>query len=181
MSEHLLASAVVPASDLEAAHSGLVSCEKEAGAPATWAEVFSYPQPLVVGIGLVLLQQVTGQPSVLFYTQNIFDAAGFGAHSAALALGLGVAKLVATSISVLNVDKYGRRLLLFVGISAMALALAMLSAAFHYQTCGVPVPSGGACPSENVQLPKAWAYVTVAGLILYVCGYQVGFGPVSWL
>ena len=33
---------------------------------------------LTVGIGLVLLQQLSGQPSVLYYANRIFERAGLG-------------------------------------------------------------------------------------------------------
>jgi len=32
-----------------------------------------------------------------------------------------------------------------------------------------------------VGLPKPWAFATVGGLMIYVSGYQVGFGPIAWL
>jgi MFS family permease len=61
--------------------------------------------PLIAGTGLVLLQQVTGQPSILSYTQPIFEDAGLASYSSVL---VGVFKFFATMFSVLYVEKYGR-------------------------------------------------------------------------
>lgn len=36
-----------------------------------------FRRPLLVGSSLMLFQQITGQPSVLYYAQQIFEAAGF--------------------------------------------------------------------------------------------------------
>lgn len=33
---------------------------------------------LVIGVGLVLFQQLSGQPSVLYYANRIFEGAGLG-------------------------------------------------------------------------------------------------------
>eukprot|EP00941_MAST-03F_sp_MAST-3F-sp1_P006094 g6094.t1 len=146
-----------------------------------WTEVFSYSRPLFVGVGLVLLQQVTGQPSVLFYTVAIFRSAGFDNNAASLALGLGLMKLFATSLSVLKVDSYGRRFLLFLGTGCMATALALLSLAFSFQECSDPVHDMTECSEKDIKLPGLWGIITVLALGLYVIGYQIGFGPVSWL
>ena len=37
-----------------------------------------YVKPLSVGLSLMLFQQITGQPSVLYYAARIFQEAGFG-------------------------------------------------------------------------------------------------------
>mmetsp|Transcript_81075 Transcript_81075/g.262555 ORF Transcript_81075/g.262555 Transcript_81075/m.262555 type:complete len:392 (-) Transcript_81075:372-1547(-) len=46
-----------------------------ASAASSW-EALKYPRPLVIGCGLVLLQQVTGQPSVLFFRHEHFQVRG---------------------------------------------------------------------------------------------------------
>ena len=135
-------------------------------------EVLRARRALVAGIGLVLLQQLTGQPSVLYYQTIIFTDAGFGDWAPYASVIVGAAKLVATCVAVLIVDRCGRRPLLFAGISMMLAALLALAAAFLAATVG----ADGA-----VSLPGGWPTVVVGALMLYVCGYQVGFGPVAWL
>merc|ERR1712217_861488 len=98
-----------------------------------WTDAFRYPKPLVIGCGFVFLQQVTGQPSVLYFATNIFKSAGFGSSAAISSVGVGLVKLLATLFTVWKVDQYGRRLLLFVGIGMMAVSLAVLGSAFMYQ------------------------------------------------
>lgn len=148
---------------------------------ARTVDAFKYPRPLVIGCGIVFLQQVTGQPSVLYFATNIFKDAGFGSSAALSSVGVGLVKLVATLLTVWKVDKYGRRNLLFIGISMMAIALAILGLAFHYQECTIPGRSLRDCDDSDKGLPSKWATSTVGALMLYVCGYQIGFGPISWL
>ena len=54
--------------------------------------------PLAVGTSLMLFQQITGQPSVLYYAAKIFKAAGFASDADATKVSavLGLFKLIAT-------------------------------------------------------------------------------------
>lgn len=144
-------------------------------------DTFRYPRPLVIGCGIVFLQQVTGQPSVLYSATNIFKSAGFGSTAALSSVGVGIVKLVATLFTAWRVDKYGRRVLLFTGITMMTVSLAILGTAFRFQECKVPGTSVAQCNENDIELPRAWAIATVVALMVYVSGYQVGFGPISWL
>lgn len=148
---------------------------------ARWSDAFRFPRPLLIGCGLVFLQQVTGQPSVLYFATNIFKSAGFGSAAALSSVFVGLVKLLATLFTVWRVDQYGRRLLLFIGISMMVVALALIGTAFIFRICMDPDVSMESCPASDVSLPRGWAVATVVGLMVYVSGYQVGFGPISWL
>ena len=115
-------------------------------------------RPLLIGMSLMVFQQITGQPSVLYYATKIFQDAGFAAVESATAVSvvLGIFKLLMTGIAVFTVDVYGRRPLLLTGVAGMAVSLFVLGA---------------------VKAPV----LSVVALLLYVGCYQVSFGPVSWL
>jgi len=145
------------------------SLEDDSG--AGWEDLFKARRALVAGLGLISLQQLTGQPSVLYYQTAIFKAAGFGSFSSSAAVIVGAAKLLATLFTVRFVDRFGRRPLLFAGISMMLAALAVLGVGFFL------ADSHG----DELTLPEGWPPVIIFALVLYVCGYQVGFGPIAWL
>merc|ERR1712216_941758 len=147
---------------------------------AKTTDTFKYPRPLIIGCGIVFLQQVTGQPSVLYFATNIFKSAGFGNSAARSSTGLGAVKLLATLFTVWRVDQYGRRFLLFLGIGMMATALGVLGVAFIFQECSTG-QSIATCSQNDITLPGSWGIATVLALMLYVSGYQVGFGPIAWL
>eukprot|EP01035_Chromulina_nebulosa_P017396 gene17396-22945_t len=160
---------------------------------------------LVAGVGLVFLQQVTGQPSVLYYADSIFEDVGL---DMAASIGVSVFKLFATLFATFTVDKYGRKLLLYIGCSLMLLALFILSIAFLFpytsvNECNAHVamiscPSScvwdAGCASEcsaetddylctccgisGINFQKS---VILTALFIYIGGYQIGFGPISWL
>ena len=83
---------------------GTLSGEEESA--SSWALLCRTPRALVAGVGLVLLQQMTGQPSVLYYTNQIFKWAGLGAATDVAAVIVGVAKLGATLVTVARVDRF---------------------------------------------------------------------------
>ncbi|XP_034542897.1 solute carrier family 2, facilitated glucose transporter member 10 [Notolabrus celidotus] len=79
----------------------------------------------VIGLGLVLFQQFTGQPNVLLYASTIFHSVGFHSDSSAVlaSVVLGLVKVIATLSSMVVSDRVGRRPLLISGCSVMALCL----------------------------------------------------------
>lgn len=127
-----------------------------------------YRQPLTVGVSLMLFQQITGQPSVLYYAAKIFQDAGFSSAGAATGISvvLGVFKLAMTGVAVATVDSWGRRPLLLTGVAGIVVSLVALAAA-----------SSGAAPVP----PEVTAWVSVFALLAYVGAYSISFGPISWL
>jgi sugar porter (SP) family MFS transporter len=125
-------------------------------------------RPLAIGLSLMLFQQITGQPSVLYYAAKIFQAAGFGeaAEATGVSIILGTFKLIMTGVAVVTVDNWGRRPLLLYGVSALTASLLFLAAA----------------SSSTLGLPDGLAaWTNLGALLIYVGAYQVSFGPISWL
>ncbi|XP_010007813.1 PREDICTED: solute carrier family 2, facilitated glucose transporter member 10 [Nestor notabilis] len=83
----------------------------------------------LVGLGLVLFQQFTGQPNVLGYASKIFHSVGFQSNSSAIlaSVGLGAIKVVATFVAMAFADKAGRRVLLMAGCVVMAISVTTIS------------------------------------------------------
>lgn len=172
---------------------------KRLTAPTVWPA-------LVAGVGLVLIQQVTGQPSVLYYADSIFEDVGIDRFAS---IGVSLFKLVATLFATFTVDNYGRKLLLYIGCSLMLVALLLLGVAFMFPytsaaECNVYTDTF-ACPTTCVWQSACSASCADSGygdddcqccdvvrmntqkgtiltaLFIYIGGYQVGFGPISWL
>lgn len=141
-------------------------------AKATMMDLFkgaTWPA-LKIGIVLVILQQITGQPSVLAYAPQVFRDAGFGDNAVLASVGVGVVKMIATGISVAYVDSFGRRPLLLIGIAGMLLSLVVLAVSFQLNKT-----------DDGFKFTPAWGAVTLVTLMVYVSFYQVGFGPIVWL
>ncbi|XP_035154674.3 solute carrier family 2, facilitated glucose transporter member 10 isoform X3 [Callithrix jacchus] len=111
----------------------------------------------IVGLGLVLFQQLTGQPNVLSYASTIFLSVGFhGGSSAVLAsVGLGAVKVAATLIAMGLVDRAGRRALLLAGCALMALSVSGIGLV----SFAVPMDSGPSC----LAVPNATRQTSLPG------------------
>ena len=121
------------------------------------SKLFEYRRPLLIGSSLMLFQQITGQPSVLYYANKLFVDSGLSFNEAGqISLGVALFKFATTFIAASTVDKVGRRPLLLTGVSGMVGALIIL----------------GVDPSPKISL---------AALLLFVGSYQISFGPISWL
>ena len=109
----------------------------------SWRGLVEYRRPLEVSCGLVFLQQVSGQPSVMYYAPTIFEGVGMSGQTAVAASGVvSLVKMAATGLSSTVVDKYGRRPLLMLGTGLMAVALAVLAGA-SFGDGGVQKGGGG--------------------------------------
>lgn len=92
---------------------------------------------MFVGMALVFLQQVTGQPNLLAYASTVLHGVGFHSNEAATlaSTGLGVVKLIGTVPAILLVDRVGPKAFLCVGAVVMTLSTAALgSVTLHSQT-----------------------------------------------
>ena len=127
-------------------------------------------RPLYIGISVVLFQQITGQPSVLYYAEQVFINAGYDpADGAGVAVILGFFKLLMTGVAVAFVDSAGRRPLLLGGVGIMTLSVLTLA------VCSETMASG------DVAGTSFTARASVAAIFAYVGAYQVSFGPIAWL
>ncbi|XP_039157428.1 sugar transporter ERD6-like 6 isoform X4 [Eucalyptus grandis] len=84
--------------------------------------------PLMVGVGLLILRQLSGINGVLFYSTTIFENAGFSSSDVATA-GVGAIQVLATGATTWLPDKAGRKLLLIISSSAMTLSLIFVAVA----------------------------------------------------
>lgn len=138
---------------------------EDGGALASFKRLFAgggNSKALTIGVGLVLAQQLSGQPSVLYYANRIFEKAGLG-YEAAVGVGLFKAAMTLVSVRLVEDPKWGRRPLLLAGTAGMTLSLAALSLLFI----------GGA---ETVNQAAV-----LACIVAFVGCYQIGFGPITWL
>src|SRR5437016_6155318 len=121
---------------------------------------------LLVGIGLAVFQQVTGINTIIYYAPQIFEAAGFGSATTALAatIGVGVVNVLATVVAIALVDHWGRRPLLLAGLTGMIVSLLALGLASHEGTTA------------------GWlGATTVACIGIYIVCFAFSLGPIVWL
>jgi SP family galactose:H+ symporter-like MFS transporter len=119
----------------------------------------------VVGLGFFV--QITGINAIVYYSPRIFEAMGFQGNFALLGLPalVQVAGLAAVFVSLILVDRMGRRPILLTGIGIMILANALLVSVF----------------SIGSEFGGALTALGFLGLLLFTVGFTFGFGALVWV
>ena len=133
-----------------------------------WSELFSKTlRPrLAVGIGVAIIQQITGINTIIYYAPTIFKFAGFSSNKAALiaTTSVGVVNVLMTCVALYLIDKIGRKPLLLSGLGGMVLSLIALGIGLE----------------QNV--PKNLIGILVLiSLFVYIASFAYSLGPISWL
>jgi sugar porter (SP) family MFS transporter len=138
----------------------------------SWMEVFAprWRTPLIIGLGLAVLQQLTGINAIIYYSNSIFAAAGFATpaeQAQATTWAIGAVNVLSTFIAIAFIDRLGRRPLLIAGLIGMALSLAVVGFAFWQSGT-----QGGVGSSAGV--------LTLVALVVFIISFAFSLGPVTW-
>jgi SP family arabinose:H+ symporter-like MFS transporter len=117
---------------------------------------------LIVGVGLAVLQQVTGINAVMYYAPEIFKATGAGTNASLVqTILVGFINFLFTIVALWLIDKVGRKALLLVGSASMAFCLLVIGIAF--------------------QTGHADGPLVLIFILLYVASFAISLGPVVWV
>jgi SP family arabinose:H+ symporter-like MFS transporter len=117
---------------------------------------------MLVALGLAFFQQITGINAVFYYLPTIFSQAGGGVNDAfRQAVLVGLVNLVMTFVAIWLIDRLGRKPLLIVGVSGMALSLLVNAWAFNQ--------------------PQLNALLVLVAIMLFVASFAISLGPVMWV
>lgn len=99
---------------------------------------------LYAGITVQVAQQFVGINTVMYYSPTIVQLAGFASNKTALALSLVTSGLNALGsiVSMVTVDRYGRRKLMIISMIGIIVCLLALTVVFHQSTTHSPSISG---------------------------------------
>nr|AFO84095.1 hexose transport protein [Actinidia polygama] len=129
-----------------------------------------YRPQLVMAFALPFFQQVTGINVIAFYAPVFFRTIGLGESASLMSAGVtGLLGMASTFVSMLIVDKLGRRKLLMVGGAIMLVSQVMV---------------GGLLAAElgdHGGLSKWYAVTVLIVICTYIMGYAVSWGPLGWL
>lgn len=117
---------------------------------------------LIVGVAVAFFQQITGINAVIYYAPEIFKMAG-SSHNAAMlsTIMIGIVLVTFTLLSIWIIDKIGRKLLLVIGSSTMALCLLGIGYLFGM---------------ENIN-----GTLILILILLYIAAFSISFGTVTYV
>ncbi len=119
--------------------------------------------PVFVGVGLMFVQICTGINTIIYYTPTIFNLAGFSDNISAIyaTIGIGLVNFLMTFVAIAYIDKFGRKPLLYIGLSGMLISLFILSGAFAMGESG--------------------KWLAVASVVIYIASFAMSLGPICWI
>uniref|UniRef100_A0A8C2Z2T0 Solute carrier family 2, facilitated glucose transporter member 8 n=1 Tax=Cyclopterus lumpus TaxID=8103 RepID=A0A8C2Z2T0_CYCLU len=128
-------------------------------------------KPLVIGVMLMLFQQMTGINAIMFYAENIFEQAHFKESDLASVI-VALIQVVFTGVAALIMDRAGRKILLTISGVAMAISTMTFGVYFYL----VSKPSGA-----GVEPHADLSWLALASMAVFIAGFAVGWGPIPWL
>ncbi|XP_065164046.1 solute carrier family 2, facilitated glucose transporter member 1-like isoform X2 [Atheta coriaria] len=120
--------------------------------------------PLIICLMLMIAQQLSGINAVMFFSTKIFMMAGLTEDSASYAtMGMGSINVLMTIVSLVLVEKAGRKTLLLVGFAGMTVVTLCLTFAMLYATTA-----------------KWISYLCIILVLLFVILFATGPGSIPW-
>src|SRR5688572_23839199 len=131
-------------------------------------------RPIVwIGIGLATFQQLVGINVVFYYGAVLWQAVGFSESDALLINVLsGALSIGACLVTVLLIDRIGRKPLLWVGSAGMAVSLALMTWAFT---------TGSIDANHKLALSDSMGTLALVAANVYVIFFNASWGPVMWV
>ncbi|BBM96970.1 MFS transporter, SP family, ERD6-like sugar transporter [Marchantia polymorpha subsp. ruderalis] len=127
-------------------------------------------RPLLIAVGLQVLQQFGGINAIMFYAGAIFKSAGF-ANANIASFGLGSIQVFMTAVAASLMDKAGRRLLLMVSAGGMAVSCFLVGFSFYLQ--------------EQLTHPSHMdtfvSMLALISLLVYIISFSLGMGAIPWI
>ncbi|KAH7557375.1 hypothetical protein JRO89_XS11G0134400 [Xanthoceras sorbifolium] len=129
-----------------------------------------YRPQLVMAIAIPFFQQVTGINVIAFYAPILFITLGLGESAALMSAVLtGFVGTFSTFVSMLVVDKLGRKSLFLIGGIQMVLSQILVG--------GIMAAKLG----DHGEISKGYAYIVLVLICVYVAGFGWSWGPLGWL
>lgn len=121
---------------------------------------------LILGMFLQLIQQFSGINTVIYYAPHIFGLAGFASPTEQMWMTVlvGTVNMLTTFIAVGYVDRWGRKPILYFGLTTTTISMLLLAYLFHV---GI----------DNT----VSQYLAVFLVLTFIFGFAVSLGPIIWL
>jgi len=122
---------------------------------------------LIITVGIFFFQQFSGVNTIIYYSPIIFKMAGIISNTQSIipSIIIGVVNVLSCFISVMLLDRVGRRKLYMIGITGMIPSLALLGLCFYFKD------------ALGASLP-VFAVLSIVCFILFIA---ISLAPLGWL
>lgn len=116
-------------------------------------------RPFLIGILLPMFSHLSGIAAIMYFAPNILNESIKSIESSFLgAVLVGLVNSIFTFIAIMNIERYGRRKLLLIGVVGVAISLTGVSVLFAIGSSLVIIP-----------------------LLMYVAFFAFSYGPIVWV
>jgi SP family arabinose:H+ symporter-like MFS transporter len=116
-------------------------------------------RPFLIGILLPMFSHLSGIAAIMYFAPNILNESIKSVESSFLgAVLVGLVNSIFTFVAIMNIERYGRRKLLLIGVTGAAISLAGVGVLFAIGSSLVIIP-----------------------LLLYVACFAFSYGPIVWV
>jgi len=122
---------------------------------------------LIITVGIFFFQQFSGVNTIIYYSPIIFKMAGIVSNTQSIlpSIIIGAVNVLACLLSVLLLDRVGRRKLYMIGITGMIPSLALLGSCFYFKD------------ALGASLP-VFAVLSIVCFIIFIA---ISLAPLGWL
>lgn len=144
----------------------------------------NFRRAICLGVGLQIIQQLTGINVIMYYAPRIFGMAGFAETNQQLwgTVIVGVTNVLATFIAIAFVDRLGRKPIMYAGFVTMGVALLTVGSLFLIGGQSHEVANAkGVMESVIVLKSLDFAYPAIFALLIFIIGFAMSAGPIIWV
>ena len=122
---------------------------------------------LIITVGIFFFQQFSGVNAIIYYSPIIFKIAGIIGNSASIipSIIIGIVNVLACFVSVVLLDRVGRRKLYIIGISGMIPSLIIAGLCFYFKD----------------SLGSSVIYLSILSIISFIFFINISLSPLGWL
>jgi len=127
----------------------------------------NFRRAIGLGVGLQVIQQLTGINVIMYYAPRIFKIAGFASteHQLWGTVIVGLTNVLATFIAIAFVDRLGRKPIMYAGFVVMGLAMVTVGTLFNM----------------NLDKNPALGMWAIGALLVFIVGFAMSAGPIIWV
>jgi SP family galactose:H+ symporter-like MFS transporter len=143
------------------------SLKVKQGGLALLLENSNFRRAVALGVGLQIIQQLTGINVIMYYAPRLFQIAGFDTTIEQMwgTVIVGITNVLATFIAIAFVDKLGRKPIMYAGFVTMGAAMLTVGALFNI----------------GVEHDPSLGYPAIVALLVFIIVFAMSAGPIIWV
>ncbi|XP_066254800.1 facilitated trehalose transporter Tret1-2 homolog isoform X1 [Euwallacea similis] len=126
---------------------------------------------VLISFALMFFQQFSGINVVILYASDIFQSTGINLNSNVATIVVGAMQTLSTLCASLIIEKTGRKRLIILSLSVVAINITILGIYFSIKTRGHP----------DSDVLSDIGFIPIGTVCLFVVAFSLGLGPIPWM